>query len=94
MALLREKSLHTVSQLLGVNDLTGRLTIDENRLLLTDLTPYPQLQHKLHLLIHALRRAPVVDKFVIQTTTASSLFCLDKNLSHTSRNSSGINCTK
>jgi hypothetical protein len=33
MALLRDKSLHTVSQLLEVNDLTGRLTIDENRLL-------------------------------------------------------------
>jgi hypothetical protein len=73
MALLREKSLHTVSQLLEVNDLTGHLTIDENRLLLTDLTPYPQLQHKLHLLIHSLRRAPVVDKLVIQTTTARSL---------------------
>jgi hypothetical protein len=35
----------------------------------------------LRLLIHSFRRAPVVDKFVTSTTTASSLFCLDKNLS-------------
>jgi hypothetical protein len=47
-----------------VNDLTGRLTIDENRLLLNDLTPYLQLQQKLCLLIHSLRRARVVNKFV------------------------------
>jgi hypothetical protein len=33
MALLKERNLHTVSQLLEVNDLTGRLTTDENRLL-------------------------------------------------------------
>ncbi len=63
MALLKEKSLYTVSQLLEVNDLTGRLTTDENRLLLTDLTLYPQLQHKLRLLVHTLRQAPVVEKF-------------------------------
>jgi hypothetical protein len=64
-----------------VNDLTGRLTVDENRLLLADLSLYPHLQHKLRLLIHSLRRAPVVDKFVTDTTTAFSLFCLDKNFS-------------
>jgi hypothetical protein len=81
MALLRDKSLYTVSQLLEVNDLTGRLTTDENRLLLPDLAPYPQLQHKLRLLIHSLRRTPVVDKFTTPTAKASSLFCLDKNLS-------------
>jgi hypothetical protein len=60
-----------LSQLLEVNDLTGRLTVED----------YPHLQYKLRLLIHSLRRAPVVDKFVTSTTTASSLFCLDKNLS-------------
>jgi hypothetical protein len=81
MSILRDKNIYTVSQLLEVNDLTGRLTVDENRLLLADLSIYPHLQHKLRLLIHSLRRAPVVDKFVTQTTTPSSLFCLDKNLS-------------
>jgi hypothetical protein len=44
MALLKEKSLYTVSQLLEVNDPTGRLTIDENRLLLTDRTEWNQNQ--------------------------------------------------
>ncbi len=59
----------------------NRLTVEENRLLLADLSLHPNLQHKLRLLIHSLRCAPVVDKFVTSTTTASSLFCLDKNLS-------------
>ncbi len=81
MSILKDKNIYTVSQLLEVNDLTGQLTVDENRLLLADLSIYPHLQHKLRLLIHSLRRAPVVDKFVTQTSTASSLFCLDKNLS-------------
>jgi hypothetical protein len=80
MSTLRDKNLYTVFQLLEVNELTGRLTVEENRLL-ADLTPYPPLQHKLRLLIHSLGSAPVVDKFVSSTTTASSLFCLDKNLS-------------
>ncbi len=64
-----------------MTDLTGRLTVDENRLLLADHSIYPHLQHKLRLLIHSMRRAPVVDKFVTPITTASSLFALDKNLS-------------
>jgi hypothetical protein len=39
------------------------------------------LQDKLRLLIRSMRRAPVVDKFVTQATTASFLFSLDGNLS-------------
>jgi hypothetical protein len=81
MAILKDKNIYTVSQLLEVNDLTGRLTVDESRLPLADLSTYPHLQHKLRLLVHSMRRAPLVDKFVSQATTASSLFCLDKNLS-------------
>jgi hypothetical protein len=81
MATLKDKNIYTVSQLLEVNDLTGRLTVEENRPLLADLSVYPHLQHKLRLLIRSMRRAPVVDKFVTHTTTASSLFMLDKNLS-------------
>ncbi len=81
MAILRDRNIYTVSQLLEVNDLTGRLMVEENRLLLADLSTYPHLQHKLRLLIRSMRRAPVIDKFVIPTTTASSLFALDKNLS-------------
>jgi hypothetical protein len=80
MAILRDRNIYTVSQLLEVNDLTGRLTVKENRPLLADLSIYPHLQHKLCLLIRSMRRAPVVDKFVTPTTTASPLFVLDKNL--------------
>jgi hypothetical protein len=73
--------VYSVSQLLEVNDLTGRLTVDENVALLTRLANFPHLQHKLRLLIRSMRRAPVVDKFVSPITTATSLFLLDKNLS-------------
>jgi hypothetical protein len=81
MSILRYKNVYTVSQLLELNDLTGRLTIDKNGQLLAQLAIYPHFQHKLRLLIRSMRRAPVVDKFVTLTTTASSLFALDKNLS-------------
>ncbi len=73
--------MFSVSQLLEVNDLTGRLTVDENVVLLTGLANFPHLQYKLRLLIRSMRRAPVVDKFVTPITTATSLFLLDKNLS-------------
>jgi hypothetical protein len=43
--LLKERNLLAVSQLVEVNDLTGRLTTDENRVILDDLTPFPQLQY-------------------------------------------------
>jgi hypothetical protein len=40
MIVLKDKNIYTVSQLLEVNDLTGRLTDDENRLLLADFSTY------------------------------------------------------
>ncbi len=92
--LRRDKNIYTVSQLLEVNDLSSHLTVDENRLLLAALSTYPHLQHKLGLLIHSMRRAPVVDKFVTQTTTASSLFFLDKYLSQISSNNNDTNYTR
>jgi hypothetical protein len=79
--ILRDRQVFLVSQLLEVNDLTGRLTVDKNVILLTSLVNFPHLQHKLRLLIRSMRRAPVVDKFVTPITTATSLFLLDKNLS-------------
>jgi hypothetical protein len=80
-SILRDQQIFSVSQLLEVNDLTGRLTVDENAALLTGLANFPHLQHKLRLLVRSMRRAPVVDKFVTPITTATSLFLLDKNLS-------------
>jgi hypothetical protein len=73
--------LYTVSQLLEINDLTGRLTMEENRALFEDLAVYPHLQHKLRLFVRVFRRGPITDKFNCQVTAASSLFLVDKNLS-------------
>ncbi len=83
--LLQTKHIHTVSQILEVDDLTGRLTVDENRALLDDLAASPQLQYKLRLLAHPFCRALEADMFVTQTTVATSLFSLDKNLSQVFR---------
>jgi hypothetical protein len=43
--LLKEKNVYTVAQLLEVDDLTGRLTTGENRVLLEELPLFPLLQH-------------------------------------------------
>jgi hypothetical protein len=60
---LKEINLHTVSQQLEVDDFTGLLTMDENQVILDNLTPFPQLKYKLGLLIHTLLHAPVIGKF-------------------------------
>ncbi len=79
--LLVERGILTVSQLLEVNDLTGRLSTDENRALLEDLTVFPHLQHKLRLFVRNFRRAPIADKMVCPVTAGSSFFLVEKNLS-------------
>jgi hypothetical protein len=78
---LADRGILTVSQLLEINDLTGRLTTEENRVLFEDLAVYPHLQHKLRLFVRVFRRGPIVDKLVCQVTAASSLFLVEKNLS-------------
>jgi hypothetical protein len=79
--LLVERGILTVSQLLEVNDLTGRLSTDENRALFEDLTVFPHLQHKLRLFVRNFRRAPIADKMSCPATAGSSFFIVDKNLS-------------
>jgi hypothetical protein len=59
-----------------VDDLTGRLTTDENRALLADLALFPLLQHQLRLLIHSLRRSQTADKIVGLATKNCALFQL------------------
>jgi hypothetical protein len=68
--LLAQKAiyLYTVSQIMEVDNLTGRFITDENRTLLADLAPFPLLQHKLRLLIQVLKR-PNLYKFVGLATT-------------------------
>jgi hypothetical protein len=44
---LAHEGLYAVSQLIELDDLTGRLTTDENRALMLDLAPHPLLQHML-----------------------------------------------
>jgi hypothetical protein len=79
--LLVEREILTVSQLLEINDLTGRLTTDENRALFKELAIFPHLQHKLHFFARNFRRGPIVDKMVCPVTAGSSLFLVEKNLS-------------
>ncbi len=80
-----ERGILTVSQLLEINDLTGRLTTDENRALFEELAIFPHLQHKLRLFVRNFRRGPIVDKMVCPVTTGSFLFQIEKNLSQTFR---------
>jgi hypothetical protein len=78
---LEDRGIYTVSQLLEINDLSGRLTTEENKALFEDLAVYPHLQHKLHLFARAFRRGPIADKLNCQVTAASSRFLVEKNLS-------------
>jgi hypothetical protein len=48
---LAHKGVNTISQLLEVNDLTGTLTSTAIAALLTELAPFPLLQHKIRLLV-------------------------------------------
>jgi hypothetical protein len=59
---------------LEVDDLTSCLTTDKNRILFADFSLFPLLQKKLRLLVRKLCHAQVVDKPVLQTTMALSLF--------------------
>jgi hypothetical protein len=52
---LAGRGVLTVSQLLEINDLTGRLTTDENRALFKELAIFPHLQHKLRLFVRVFR---------------------------------------
>jgi hypothetical protein len=79
--MLQIKKILTISQLLEIDDLTGRLTTDENRALFDELPAFPQLQYKLRLLIRTMCRAPLADIFMAHNTMAFSLFCLERNLS-------------
>jgi hypothetical protein len=77
--MLQIKNILTIYQLLEINDLTGRLTTDDNSALFDELPAFPQLQYKLRLLIRTMCRAPMADMFMAHNTMmAFSLFCLDK----------------
>jgi hypothetical protein len=79
--MLQIKNILTISQHLEIDDLTGRLTTDENRALFDELPAFPQLQYKLRLLLRTMCRVPVADIFMAHNNMAFSLFCLDRNLS-------------
>jgi hypothetical protein len=78
--LLAWKGIYSL-KIMEVDELTDRLTKDENRALLADLAPFLLLQHKVRLLIQALRRGPTAEKVVVLATTGYALFQLDKNIS-------------
>jgi hypothetical protein len=75
------RAQNTVSQIMEVDNLTGRLTTDENRVLLADFAPFSLHQHKLRLLNQALRRSLTVDKTIGLATMGYALFQLYKNIS-------------
>jgi hypothetical protein len=62
-----------ISQILE-DDLLGRLTSTVSSVLIHDLHPFPILQHKLQLLVHALPKRSMIEKFVASVTTAQFLF--------------------
>ncbi len=77
---MAKKNLHTVSQVLEVNDFTRCLTSDENWAFMQKLTPFPLLRYKLWLLVRvSLINGPTVDKFLCQVTSAF-LFQKGKNV--------------
>jgi hypothetical protein len=73
-----------VSQILE-DDLLGRLTSTVSSVLIHDhdLHPFPILQHKLQLLVHALPKRSMIETFVASVTTAQCLFHPYENLKGT-----------
>jgi hypothetical protein len=77
-----------------VNNFTGRMSTDENRAHIAEVTLPPLLQHKLKLLIHAWRRGSTADKDVSLATTGYVLHQLDKNISIVNKKQQGCKLHK
>jgi hypothetical protein len=73
---LQTRVIFTISQLIEIDYLTGRLTSDKNRVLFDELAVFPQLQDKLSLLVRSMHRALVMDRFLAHNTMASYSFLL------------------
>jgi hypothetical protein len=60
--LLAQKAVHTVSQLLEIDDLRGWLTFLAGAALLAELDPFSLLQHNIRLLVQAIPKPSITDK--------------------------------
>ncbi len=69
-----------VFQLLEIDNVTGCLTRDENRVLFKEPSHISLHQNKLKLLVRMLRYVRLVGKQILQTM-ALSPFCTERNLS-------------
>jgi hypothetical protein len=79
--LLQEWGVIVVSQLFGINELTGMLDKTENIMLMQRLQQYPLLRHKLQLLRAQLLTNSFIDKTSIAVTTLALLLRKDQNIS-------------
>jgi hypothetical protein len=76
---LAHEGLYAVYQLIELDDLTGRLTTDENRALMLDLAPPSAVTHALtH--SHSVT-GPIANSTISLVSTGYSLFQTDKNIS-------------
>jgi hypothetical protein len=79
--LLQEWGVIVVSQLFGINELTGMLDKAENIMLMQRLQQYPLLRHKLQLLRVQLLTNSFIDKTSIAVNTLALLLRKDQNIS-------------
>jgi hypothetical protein len=79
--LLQEWDVIVVSQLFGVNELTGMLDKIENMTLTYRLQQHPLLRHKLQLLRAQLLTNSFIDKTSVAVTTLALLLRKDQNIS-------------
>jgi hypothetical protein len=80
LATLEVHGITTVSQLFETH-LSGRIDKTISNELLTSLTRYPMLQHKLRLLTQALLHQPFHNKYASPRTNLAALAPIDTNLS-------------
>jgi hypothetical protein len=78
---LQEWDVIVVSQLFGINELTGMMDKTENTALTNRLRQYPLLRHKLQLLRTQLLTKSFIDKISVAVTTLALLFRKDQNIS-------------
>jgi hypothetical protein len=79
--MLQEWAVIVVSQLFGMNELTGMLDKNVNAELTNRLWQYPLLRHKMQLLRTQLFNNSFVDKTSVAVTTLALLLRKDQNIS-------------
>ncbi len=84
----------TCIQRLKMNDLSERLTRDENRTLTEEQTPFPSLQYQHRLLVHSLRNGSHHSQIWMPSHLNLSFFQTERNFSQILRNKKETCSTK